>query len=1488
MNKKRLLIAALALGSFGGSYLQAQVVWTAPAAPGQDLSAVADGAEVYVYNIEAEAVLTRGYNWATKAIADQLENGDAAAGAGRQYANIIKDGDNIIKIHIKDRAADVFFGQDESENPAAMWSDLGNAGDRVRFLYEASANYPNAYTLKNIARQQLVDVMYNRGGQATLYGGKGFTDWAFVTNDDVVAGKLRQFKARKAMWGIYKALEKSNALAANATALDAANTVYTNAEASADDLRAAFRTLFLAVAGSIEDPVDASYLFNNPDMAADKTMDSWNWQIAEGTPGDRLNPAFGAGEYERWHAAFTAHQSQEVPNGLYDIRFYGMYRQDEDSNEAPKLIITSDTESTADFANMDQLGSYWNVSNGNDWTNCNGNPGQRPNQMWTASDALALEHASALAENVKVKDGQMDIKFAVSSTGQWFNWHRVQVTYKGAVALALYKSLLAKIAEGEAYTNNQTPKVFMDAIATAVNNAKSLTSESEETVITNAINDIDAALNAAKTAPSQTSIDHLTATIALAEAEGIDASSAKTLVENILTTTPKQIDDALYDLRANRKLNAATKVDVNAIEGSEPANGDYYLLNVGTGLFLNTTADWGCHISIDNPGMLITLTQDGTGTDNIPAFKISGNGWSGLNWNEEYWDKNGEHKSAFRPVAGKEKVYYWNVFDNFRWHFIYDVKDGECDGNTHHWNAVQKREKDAAEYESDLNAQWKLVSKDQLLAYMQKATKEAPVDATFLINNPNFTKFNGQDAARGWSGVGGVINGDRDAFYVVEFFERDADMKQTIEGLPAGIYKVSVNGFYRDGNSDNETKKVNNNQELNHTASLVAINGSDVKVEATLPNVTSGAGTMPGVGEVINGLEIPNWPVQANEYFQSGLYKTTTGSIIVGEDGKLTIGIENANNGTPGNWVVIDNFRLTYFGTQIDLTEFLNALNAAISDAEAFDATTTTAPVANALSQALNDAKSKLTSEVADEITNATNALNTALTNAKAVNIIVLKKTAELAEAEGINVDAARTAIAEATTSAPVDNALNSLRIARRVNAADIHENVFKGNQPAEGDFYLYNVGAKRFLCGGDDWGAHCVVGFPGQLLTFTGTDGNYRIDTHLSNGGNSHYLGYNGYMDTDATTTWTLVSTGKDGVYVLARTESQDDLLGYDTTTYNIVHSDRHDSSLPENQWILVSVAERDALIELASEENPVDLSYKIQAPGFDQRASIDKWAMTDFSIWGRGGNHPDFACESWNKESNKLSQTIEGLPSGNYKVSVQGFFRDGNLANQVELISASNEPAQLASLYAGEQSILLPNIVAEKDMVPGIGVATAIGELPDNCDQACNFFQLGLYKVELDVVVGNDGKLEIGVSKNSKNFDEDWVVVDNFRLVYFGDPAKAALLAAKDSLAALIATAKAIDTTGKTSESATALSNAITNAETALAAENATVESLNAAKTALQNAIDGLKDEVVDGINVIESAAQAGKAFNMQGQQVKKAKKGVYIINNKKVVVK
>ncbi len=454
-----------------------------------------------------------------------------------------------------------------------------------------------------------------------------------------------------------------------------------------------------------------------------------------------------------------------------------------------------------------------------------------------------------------------------------------------------------------------TTDVLASALDQALVVAKAVADSEDLAAQKTALENLQSAYEKAKAI----NISVLENTVPLAKAEGVSTTAAEDFMEN--GTSVDVLNNMVYALRAARKLNAATTIDPTAIEGSEPANGEFYLLNVGTGLFLNTTADWGTHVSIDNPGMLINLVQDEFGKDGLPAFKISGNGWDGFNWTEEYWDKNGEHKSAFRPVAGKDKVYYWNVFDNFDWHFVYDVNDGECDGGTKYWNAVQKRQWNPNDYADNENAQWKLVTKDQLLAALAKATQEKPMDATFMIENPNFTKFGGKDVKRGWEGAGDVKSADRDAFYVIEFWQKSINMKQTIEGLPAGLYQVSVNGFYRDGTTVSETQRANNDEILSQMAFLVASNGEGESVSTALPNVSSEAGNMPGVGDVINGLELANWPWQANEYFQTGLYKTTTKVIEVGKDGKLTIGIEKENAEEPAdNWVVIDNFRLTYLG----------------------------------------------------------------------------------------------------------------------------------------------------------------------------------------------------------------------------------------------------------------------------------------------------------------------------------------------------------------------------------------------------------------------------------------------------------------------------------------------------------------------------------------------------------------------------------------------
>ncbi|MBQ8127517.1 MAG: hypothetical protein IJ176_03865 [Prevotella sp.] len=901
MKKNLLLVAMFVAGALTAA---AQGTWTAPAAPGQDPSTLDSGTDVYVYNIEAEAILTRGYNWQTKAIADQLENGDAAAGAGRQPINIFADGEKTIKIHIKDRDARRWFAQDPAnpEGDASMWTDIweDQMGDYGRFTYAASANYPNAYTLTNVGANKLLDVKFLRGGQTTLFNGKGFTDWTFVTPADVEAGKLRAFKARKAMWQVYKALENAGAVEANAAALATANEVYTNAEATADELRAAFRTLFVAVAASIEEPVDASYLFDNPDMAADKNMDAWNWEADD-------IAKYGAGEWERWHVPFTAHQTKEVPNGLYDVRFMGMYRLDGGDATAPKLTVTTQDTYEKNFPLMDDLAAYWNVSNGSDWVNCTG--GQRPNQMWTASDALALDQASAFIDNVKVKEGSMDIKFSVSGGEQWFNWHRVIVTYKGAVGLALYKSLQAKIAEAEAL-NADVPESFLEVLTAALENAKTLTAASTEEELTAAINAIDEAINTVKNAPTNANIEILRATAELAKAEGIDVSVANNLIENVATATAASLDQALYDLRAARKIKAQGMKDIYT--GSKPAAGKVYIFNVGTGLFLGTGSDWNTHAAVDQAGIEVELIDLDPAEENNFRIKTErGGGW--LNWGG-YVDTPYDDIWHFVPVEGKEGVYNISSTGNDGNLLGYDP-NGATNGEKY-WSTVAI---DRFGFDNPMN-QWKVITAAEREALIEKANAAAPVEVSYLIKNASLNRQDGYDmwtkeceGGNGGARVSTLTNndGNRAENYGYEYFEpKNFSFTQNLEGLKPGVYEVSVNGFFRNGNGGAQAEAYNNGEEPVQLAYLFA---NDAK--ALLPNITSVMSKVPGATDMqyCNDGAFPNMPQSALEYFEYGYYKASV-EVLVGEDGKLTLGVKKDELQQTGDWTMFDNFRLVYKG----------------------------------------------------------------------------------------------------------------------------------------------------------------------------------------------------------------------------------------------------------------------------------------------------------------------------------------------------------------------------------------------------------------------------------------------------------------------------------------------------------------------------------------------------------------------------------------------
>ncbi len=405
-----------------------------------------------------------------------------------------------------------------------------------------------------------------------------------------------------------------------------------------------------------------------------------------------------------------------------------------------------------------------------------------------------------------------------------------------------------------------------------------------------------------------------------------------------------------------------------------------------------------------------------------------------------------------------------------------------------------------------------------------------------------------------------------------------------------------------------------------------------------------------------------------------------------------------------------------------------------------------------------------------------------------------LSNLIEICEAQNTNHDAAfATAINDAKTTDNPSTALTNLRLARKIYAADKQDDIFGRETTPENNkyYYLYNVGQKRFFCGGDDWGAHAAVGFPGIQILLCDQDGSsFRIDTRLQNGNNEHYLNYGGYCDTNTNDKWTFTRNA-DGTYAIARSNDTSNLLGYRPGTYCRIDTDMSGADNADNKWIFVTEAERSALLESASASNPMDASFKIKMPNFSQREYVidggwqkttdnenGAWTMTydgtgGRGIWGRGGNHPDFVFESWNDATLDLNQEITDLPSGVYKVSVQGYYRHGNYEQQVTDFTTSSVKTDGAYLYANgltDKTQYLKPITSERNMAPGEGRDGAAGRFPDACTMAATYFEYGLYKNELEVEVGTDGKLTIGVIKTQNEIANDWVVVDNFRLTYLG----------------------------------------------------------------------------------------------------------------------
>lgn len=368
--------------------------------------------------------------------------------------------------------------------------------------------------------------------------------------------------------------------------------------------------------------------------------------------------------------------------------------------------------------------------------------------------------------------------------------------------------------------------------------------------------------------------------------------------------------------------------EAGAWTGQSVAEGTYYLYNVGTEKFLNggdpnsgwgthgwLTADWGIDVDLkaSGEGYTIDTKFSNGGAKNF----LSTGGWL----------DGAATAYIFTAVEGKDNVY------------TISSDEGYLTG-------TDASVSFAAAVSGEAGQQWQLVSREEMVAALVTATSASPMNATFLIKAPDFSR-NDTRITSCWTveannkNLGGPANENR-ANYGCEFWNTTFDFHQVIADAPDGVYELKVQGFGTNG-----------------TTILYAND-----VEAPFAN-TEAAG---------------NFKAALDNIAQ---YDGNTTGLVALESGSLTVGIKRTLVKNM-DWTVFDNFSLTYYGKGALLDVFKQNLEKQVAVAKAVDQSALTKAAADALQKTIDEYDGK-TCETSAEYVAAIEAVKAAVATANAV-----------------------------------------------------------------------------------------------------------------------------------------------------------------------------------------------------------------------------------------------------------------------------------------------------------------------------------------------------------------------------------------------------------------------------------------------------------------------------------------------------------------------
>ena len=201
------------------------------------------------------------------------------------------------------------------------------------------------------------------------------------------------------------------------------------------------------------------------------------------------------------------------------------------------------------------------------------------------------------------------------------------------------------------------------------------------------------------------------------------------------------------------------------------------------------------------------------------------------------------------------------------------------------------------------------------------ATANDPVDVTDdLLVNYDFDGGN----ADGWKGDAPAVNGSA---YNAEFFNKNYNFYQPLQGIRDGVYSLSVRGYYRVGSAQNSYDEFPLRSNLN--AKLFAKSGAG-EVHIPIVNIFAGAAEedLAGSGSVsINDeIYVPNTMVAAASYFDESInenfanYDNTLFFVVT--DGVANVGLKKDKT-IDNDWTLFDNFSLQYYGNEDDAYQLM-------------------------------------------------------------------------------------------------------------------------------------------------------------------------------------------------------------------------------------------------------------------------------------------------------------------------------------------------------------------------------------------------------------------------------------------------------------------------------------------------------------------------------------------------------------------------------------